>query len=113
MHDCLGLLPYRTTQKNHQGVHSGIFLKGNLHSYNMISLNSCIRVSNLCYATYSVEDSTWATEGLRTVSVTRDGDTITVICTSSHLTSFAVLVDVAGVQVLCLSIYNLHSCTYI
>ena len=42
--------------------------------------------------------------------MTRDGDTVTVICTSSHLTSFAVLVDVAGGQVLCLSIYNLRSC---
>ena len=31
--------------------------------------------------------------------MTRVGDTVTVKCASSHLTSFAVLVDVGGAQV--------------
>ena len=33
------------------------------------------------------------------MSVTRVEDTVTVKCASSHLTSFAVLVDVGGAQV--------------
>ena len=37
------------------------------------------------------------------MSVTRDGDFVTVQCSSTHLTSFAVLVDVGGAQV--------HTCT--
>ena len=41
----------------------------------------------------------WSTDGLRTESVTRDGNTVTVTCASFHPTSFAVLVDVGGAQV--------------
>ena len=41
----------------------------------------------------------WSSEGLKTVSVTSVGDIVTVTCASSHLTSFAVLVDVGGAQV--------------
>ena len=47
----------------------------------------------------SIAKSGWSTEGVRTESVTREGDTVTVTCTSLHLTSFAVLVDVGGAQV--------------
>ena len=43
----------------------------------------------------------WSSEGLKTVSVTRVRDTATVTCASSHLTSFAILVDVGGAQVCC------------
>ena len=42
----------------------------------------------------------WSTDGLRTESVTRDGNTVTVTCASFHLTSFAILVDVGGAQVM-------------
>ena len=45
------------------------------------------------------ESVRWSSEGLRTESVTRDGDTVTVTCSSNHLTSFAVLVDVGGAWV--------------
>ena len=38
-------------------------------------------------------------EGVTTVSVVRVGDIATVQCSSSHLTSFAVLVDVGGAKV--------------
>ena len=31
--------------------------------------------------------------------MTRDGNTVTVVCSSTHLTSFAVLVDVGGAKV--------------
>ena len=41
----------------------------------------------------------WSTEGLTTEDVRRDGNTITVVCSSTHLTSFAVLVDVGGARV--------------
>ena len=49
--------------------------------------------------TCSSEQSGWSPAGLETVSVTRVGDIVTVNCSSSHLTSFAVLVDVRGAQV--------------
>ena len=49
--------------------------------------------------TCSLDLSGWSTEAVRTVSVTREGDTVTVTCASTHLTSFAVLVDVGGAQV--------------
>ncbi|CAI8057705.1 Adhesion G protein-coupled receptor L3 [Geodia barretti] len=45
------------------------------------------------------ESVRWSSEGLRTESVTRDGDTVTVTCSSNHLTSFAVLVDVGGARI--------------
>ena len=51
------------------------------------------------YIWHRVEKSGWSTDGLRTESVTRDGNTVTVTCASFHLTSFAVLVDVGGAQV--------------
>ena len=41
----------------------------------------------------------WSTAGLRTESVTRDESIVTVVCASTHLTSFAVLVDVGGARV--------------
>ncbi len=40
----------------------------------------------------------WATAGVRTINVSTQENTTTVQCESSHLTSFAVLVDVAGGQ---------------
>ena len=38
--------------------------------------------------------------GLRTESLTREGASVSITCSSSHLTSFAVLVDVGGAKVL-------------
>ena len=39
--------------------------------------------------------------------MTREGDTVTVTCASTHLTSFAVLVDVGGAKVLHINHYSL------
>jgi len=47
---------------------------------------------------FSTNRGGWDTEGVTTVSVTDD----TITCNSSHLTSFAVLVDVAGSHKVCL-----------
>jgi hypothetical protein len=45
----------------------------------------------------SLGDGSWETEGVTTNgSFGSDGVTTTVRCSSTHLTSFAVLVDVAG-----------------
>ena len=38
-------------------------------------------------------------DGVVTESVVRDGEHVTVQCVSTHLTSFACLVDVGGAQV--------------
>lgn len=41
----------------------------------------------------------WSTEGVTRVTVSQSGNSTVVQCNSTHLTSFAVLVNVAGVQV--------------
>ena len=49
------------------------------------------------------------------MAVIREGNTVTVMCTSSHLTSFAVLVDVGGAQVVHLFVHEITeilSCTH-
>ena len=61
-------------------------------------------------------DSRWSTEGVRTVSLIREGNIVNITCSSSHLTSFAVLVDVRGSQVCIASfsspllVYNNYLC---
>ena len=62
-----------------------------------------------CVLWCSVEGSGWSSEGLRTESVTKDGDNVTVTCSSNHLTSFAVLVDVGGAKVK-QHIVRVHTC---
>ena len=50
----------------------------------------------------------WVSEGLEVVSNTSEVNLTTVECNSTHLTSFAVLVDVAaGLEV---HIYEVHYC---
>ena len=48
---------------------------------------------------FSLADSGWSVENVTTEKVTVSGGQSTVRCSSSHLTSFAVLVDVRGVRV--------------
>ena len=38
----------------------------------------------------------WSSEGIQVISTKLRGNVTTVLCNSTHLTSFAVLVDVAG-----------------
>ena len=51
----------------------------------------------VCYS--SLAASGWSGEGVTTEMVSFEGDLSMVQCSSVHLTSFAVLVDVRGVQV--------------
>ena len=53
--------------------------------------NSCII---LCI--YRIGNSSWATSGVTTDDIRTVGNLTTVQCSSAHLTSFAVLVDVTG-----------------
>ena len=48
------------------------------------------------YFINSVGSGGWSLGGVTTDSVTTEGNNTFVQCTSTHLTSFAVLVDVAG-----------------
>ena len=48
---------------------------------------------------FRVGSGGWSTEGLARVTVSQSGNSTVVQCNSTHLTSFAVLVNVAGVQV--------------
>ena len=47
----------------------------------------------------SLAESGWSVEGVTTETETVEGDLSIIQCSSLHLTSFAVLVDVRGVQV--------------
>jgi len=49
-------------------------------------------------------------DGVVTESVVRDGEHVTVQCTSTHLTSFACLVDVGGAQVSVYVSAFVHAC---
>ncbi len=48
-----------------------------------------------------VGNGQWISVGVRTVSVPTEGNITTVLCESTHLTSFAVLVDVSDEQQVC------------
>ena len=54
---------------------------------------------HLCFLLNSLAESGWSVEGVTTETETVEGDMSIVQCSSLHLTSFAVLVDVRGVQV--------------
>ena len=54
---------------------------------------------HLCFLLNSLAESGWSGEGITTEKVSLEGDLSIVQCSSLHLTSFAVLVDVRGVQV--------------
>ena len=59
------------------------------------------------HCTHSVGSGGWSSEGIQVISNITRGDVTTVLCNSTHLTSFAVLVDVAGgleVQLFCASL---------
>ena len=45
---------------------------------------------------YRIDSGSWSSDGVETVSATLRGGVMTVECQSSHLSSFAVLVDVSG-----------------
>ena len=51
------------------------------------------------FSLFSLADSGWSVEGVTTERTTVSGGQSTVQCSSSHLTSFAVLVDVRGAKV--------------
>ena len=68
-----------------------------------LGLFKWVRYDHVCNLTdnnpshiHSIAESGWSTDGLKTESVTRDGNTVTITCSTTHLTSFAVLVDVSG-----------------
>ena len=50
---------------------------------------------------------------MSTVAVIREGNTVAVMCTSSHLTSFAVLVDVGGAQVVHLFVHEIMKFSHV
>ena len=51
------------------------------------------------YGNYSLGNGSWAISGVSTQNYSSSEDHTNVQCSSTHLTSFAVLVDVAGVLV--------------
>ena len=71
----------------------GTFLTRKLHKH--VYLNTCeCNIAQHC--THSVGSGEWSSEGIQVISNITRGNVTTVLCNSTHLTSFAVLVDVAG-----------------
>ena len=72
---------------------------------------------SILYFLHSVGSGSWVTEGVRTTNSTMVGNVTSVRCLSTHLTSFAVLVDVAGGLQVCAgchsivatALYNLYN----
>ncbi len=58
--------------------------------------HECVDID--CVFFCSVGNGGWVSLGVRTTNVTREGNTTSVQCEATHLTSFAVLVDVSGGQ---------------
>jgi len=61
----------------------------------------------LCLLWHSVGHGSWESDGISIGSNRTDGNTTTVQCLSTHSTSFAALVDVAGGLRVCLYIIML------
>ena len=79
-------------------VHSGTLEMSKKHTLHSIRSNG---------SSYSLITSGWSVENMTTEQTTVTGDQSTVQCSSSHLTSFAVLVDVRGSKVG--GVYNVRS----
>lgn len=78
----------------------------------ILGLFKWVRYDHVCNFTntnlshiHSIAESGWSTDGLKTESVTRDGNMVTITCSTIHLTSFAVLVDVSGGSKVCIYVY--------
>ena len=57
------------------------------------------------HCTHSVGSGGWSSEGIQVISNVTRGNVTTVLCNSTHLTSFAVLVDAAGGLEVCTQQY--------
>ena len=66
------------------------------NSYNLICVSQLNLTRTLCYSLYSVGSGSWVTDGISITDNMTVGNVTSVQCQSTHLTSFAVLVDVAG-----------------
>ena len=61
--------------------------------------NACAFHYFILFCVFRIGSGGWSTEGVARVTVSQSGNSTVVQCNSTHLTSFAVLVNVAGVQV--------------
>ncbi len=75
------------------------------------AVRSRINILNACMYVYGYIDRVgsggWVSDGVSTVGNDTDESTTTVQCSSTHLTSFAVLVDIGDGLKVCL--FFLHS----
>ena len=83
----------------------GTFLTRMLHEDVYILLHVHVNEYTLHVYTHSVGRSRWSSEGIQVISNVTRGNITTVLCNSTHLTSFAVLVDAAGGLEVCTQQY--------
>ena len=64
------------------------------HAFAYIPMITCTHATR----THRVGSGSWRTDGVSMMSqqISSDGQTVTVYCNATHLTSFAVLVDLSG-----------------
>ena len=77
------------------------------NSYNLICISQLNLTRTLCYSLYSVGSGSWVTDGISITDNMTVGNVTSVQCQSTHLTSFAVLVDVAGGLQVCAGCHNM------
>ena len=83
------------------------------NSYNLICLSQLNLARTMSCSLYSVGSGSWVTDGISTTdNTTKVGNVTSVHCLSTHLTSFAVLVDVAGGLQVCAGCRNMAECSY-
>lgn len=70
----------------------------NTHTYMYAHTYTPTHAHTHAYTCCSVGSGTWKGEGLTMMKkeVSLDGSKVTIYCSSTHLTSFAILVDVSG-----------------
>ena len=83
-------------------------------SYRIYTNVACPFLSLPLSSPYSIGNGSWVIAGVTTIDVINSGNQTAIQCTSNHLTSFAVLVDVAGglavsivTQLACYPIYSI------
>ena len=73
----------------------------------MLFICSWVNEKVFCIFLHRVGSGSWVTDGIRTTNSTMVGNVTSVQCLSTHLTSFAVLVDVAGGLQVCIGCHSI------
>lgn len=105
------LYHFRWMKQANWNVHTGIILCRKLWWLQLSMLLELrwteLKISCLAFFVCSIGSGSWITDGITITSNLTVGNVTSVQCHSTHLTSFAVLVDVAGGLQVCCECHNI------